>query len=94
MKLGSFEQQPGERKSYSINYGEALNAGDSVVSASAICEPAGLVVENVEPFEEGTRVRFWVRGGEDRTLYKITVSVKTADGELLQDEVTAKIVEV
>ncbi len=94
MKVGSIEQQPGERMSYSINYSEALNAGDRVVSASAICEPEGLVVENVEPFDEGTRVRFWVRGGTNRIPYKITLSVVTADGELLQDEVTAKIVEV
>lgn len=94
MKLGSLEQQPTERMSWSINYGEALNAGDSVVSATATCEPEGLIVENVEPFDEGTRVRFWVRGGVGRTNYKITLRVQTADGERLEDEVTAKIVEV
>jgi hypothetical protein len=93
-KVGQLEQQPDERRSYSINYSQALDSGDRVESAAAIAEPAGLVVENVGVFDDGMRVKFWVRGGEHGSTYKITVNAVTAGGERLQDEVIAKIKEV
>ncbi|TYK70277.1 hypothetical protein FSY45_24750 [Comamonas sp. Z1] len=94
MKLGQVEQQPQERRSYSIQYQEALHDGDSLESASAIAEPAGLVVEHVSIFDEETRVRFWVRGGVSGVTYKVTVTVETRDGERLQDEIVVKVKEV
>lgn len=94
MKLGQFEQQPEERRSYSILYESALHTGDQVEQASGKAEPEGLVVENVYVWDEGRRVRFWVRGGEHGVNYKITINAQTRDGEKLQDEIIAKIKEV
>lgn len=93
MKLGQFEQQPSERRSYSINYGDYL-AGDRVVEAEGIAQPAGLVVEAIGVYDDGQRVKFWVRGGQSGFAYKISITVRTAEGEVLQDELTAKIREV
>lgn len=93
MKLGQIEQQPGERRSYSINYSNYLD-GDRVEQAEAVAQPDGLVVEAVGVYDDGQRVRFWVRGGQDGGSYKATITVKTVGGEVLQDELTVKIKEV
>ncbi|MEF9946841.1 MAG: hypothetical protein RR800_00615 [Comamonas sp.] len=93
MKLGQIEQQPEERRSYSINYSNYLD-GDRVEQAEGIAEPAGLVVEAVGIYDDGQRVRFWVRGGQAGGSYKISITVRTVGGETLQDEVMAKIKEV
>jgi len=92
MKLGTVTQQPAERLSYTINYGEFLTDGDNIETAvvSAV-DPAGLVVDTVGVFDP--RVRFWVSGGVAGVKYKVTIDVDTADGRELQDEIIVKIKE-
>lgn len=92
MKLGTVTQQPSERLSYTIDYSEALTDGDNVQSAIATVEPTGLTVDNVSAYDP--RVKFWVTGGTSGATYKVTVKTTTADGRLLEDEVTFKIKEI
>ena len=89
MKLGTVVQQPSERLSYTIDYGEFLTDGDNVQTATASAAPAGLTVNNVGVYDP--RVKFWVEGGTAGEKYKVTVNVETADGRLLQDEIIFKI---
>lgn len=91
MKVGLATQQPNERLSYSINYVDALKAGDGIKTVTASASPAGLTVDS--PSYYGTRAKFWVSGGVSGVSYKVTVSVETLDGEHLEDEVTIKIKE-
>lgn len=92
MKLGSAIKQPAERRSYTINYEEALTAGDNVATASATVSPAGLTLEDVGVYDP--RVKFWVSGGTAGTKYKVTVTVNTEDGQIFQDEVFINVKEI
>lgn len=92
MKLGNITQQPDERLSYTVSYEESLTEGDNVETASALVEPAGLVIDNVAVYDP--RVKLWASGGVSGVTYKVTLTVNTADGRIFQDELFFKIKEV
>lgn len=92
MKLGTVTKQPAERFSYTIDYSEALTAGDNIAAVTAAVSPPGLVVDNVGAYDP--IVRFWASGGTNGSTYKVTVTVTTDDGRVFQDEVAFKIKEV
>lgn len=92
MRLGTVNQQPTERQSYTVDYSEALTDGDNVERAFATVSPEGLVVDNVSPMDP--KVRFWATGGVSGTTYKVSLTVDTADGRVFQDEILFKIKEV
>ena len=92
MKLGKVFQQPAEKLSYTIDYSEALTAGDNVESVIAVSDSADLIVDNV--FELDPKIRFWVRGGINGISYKVTITVTTADGRVFQDEIIFRIREL
>lgn len=92
MKLGTVEKQPGEVESYTLDYSDDLDAGDNVQSATLLSvSPTGLIVDQVFVFDP--RVRFFASGGVDKTNYKVTFKITTADGRELEDEVTIKVKE-
>lgn len=94
MKLGSVNQQPSERLSYTVNYSQALSEGDGINASDVSVEasPGGLVVDRVRVVD--TRVKFWVSGGAAGTAYKVTLTVGTDEGCRFEDEVFFKIKEV
>lgn len=92
MKIGTTTKQPFERFSYTAQYSEALTDGDNLESVIATVSPSGLTVDNVGIYD--TRVKFWVEGGTAGLIYKVTLSVITADGRRFQDEITFKIKEL
>lgn len=89
MNLGSFKQQPVEKLDYDINYANWLTENDGLDSAIVTVEPAdGL---DVSPFVSTPRVKVWVAGGVSGVAYKITLTVRTDDGRVKQDEFTVKV---
>ncbi|WXL27761.1 hypothetical protein WG219_10040 [Ectopseudomonas mendocina] len=93
MKLGTFTKQPSERLSKSIVYDEALDEGDEIaVVMSCLVDSADLAV--VPTLVDGNRVRLWVSSGVDGAIYKITVRVQTAGGEIFEDELFCRVREV
>lgn len=94
MKVGSFPKQPAEKLVVSVVYADALEPDDGISSVES-CEvfPAGEL--SASPVLLSTdRVRVWVDGGVDGSSYKITVIVKTANGERLEDELICKVKEI
>lgn len=93
MKVGTFSKQPRERLTHTIQYAEALEPGDEVVSVVS-CEvaPAGLAVTAL--VAAGDRVRLWTEDGTDGVRYTITVIVDTQHGERLEDEVVCVVKEI
>jgi hypothetical protein len=90
LKLGTYEKQPRERESYTIEYDDDLTSGDSIASAVAEVQPTGgMVIDDVHTFPN--RVRFWAAGGTDKTTYKVTIIATTDDGRVLEDEVTIRV---
>jgi hypothetical protein len=92
MKLATIHKQPIERFSYTVTYAEALTEGDNLETATATVEPSGLIIDNVGIYDP--RVKLWVSGGENGVMYKVTITVNTADGRVFQDELVFKIKEL
>jgi len=92
MKLGTKTKQPGERRSYTINYIDAITSDDTVMTATLkTAPPVELVVDQITVISP--RVRFFVAGGTDGMSYKLTFVVVTNDGLTFEDEVTIKVKE-
>lgn len=90
MRLGSVQQRPSERISYSILYGAALDEGDSVAAIISLTStPEGLDISQL--VGEDNRIRLLVSGGVMGVSYVITTLVLTANGEILEDELTVKV---
>lgn len=92
MKLATITKQPAERFSYTVSYVEALTDGDNLETATASVSPAGLQVDNLGVYDP--RVKIWVSGGTNGAIYKVTLTVNTADGRTFQDELVFKIKEL
>ena len=92
MKLGNVTKQPAERFSYTVDYAEALTAGDNLTTATVSVVPVGLVIDNVGVYDP--RLKLWVSEGEAGMTYKVTMTVNTADGRVFQDELPFKIKEL
>ena len=89
--LGTYEKQPDEIESYSINYADDLTSGDGIKDHSVVIAPAGLVLDFASV--DSPRVKLTLSGGVDRAKYKVTVTANTDDGRRLQDEFFIKIKE-
>lgn len=89
MNLGTFTKQPVEVKDYDLDYSEWLVAADTVEAAEVTVEPAGLTVGSV--FTHDTKVKVWLSAGSDGAVYKLTVTMTTADGRVKQDEFKVKV---
>jgi len=92
MILGSFDKQPDEIETYSINYSDDLTDGDGVADCTARVTPNDLTAE--VHIVDGQRIRFTVRGGIHGAKYKVSVTVNTDDGRRLQDEFFIKVKEL
>ena len=88
--LGRFTKQPAEKESYSIDYSEDLIGQDGIATAVVEVLPVGLTI--VSSLIVGTRVKVLVsEGGPVGTKHKVTVTVTTDDGRILQDEFIVSI---
>ena len=83
--LGRFTKQPAERESYSIDFAGDLVGTDALASVTTEVAPVGLTL--LSSLIVGTRVKVLVEaGGVAGTKHKVTVTVTTDDGRILQDE--------
>ena len=89
MNLGTFTKQPIEVKDYDLDYSEWLVAADTVEAAEVTVEPAGLTVGSV--FTQDKKIKVWLSAGTNGTVYKLTVTMTTADGRVKQDEFKVKV---
>ena len=89
MILGTFEKQPADVKDYDIDYSQWLVSGDGIQSATVEADGTGLLVDSV--FTGANRVKVWLSGGVSGTKYKVTVTVTTDDGRVLQHEFVIKV---
>lgn len=90
--IGAFIKQPEEVESYSIDYSKDLTQGDNVKSAVITVTPTGLTVRS--HVVKDPKVRIWLSGGVNGESYKVTCTVTTEDGRVLQDEFRVKIKDI
>jgi len=83
MILARFRQQPAEKRKFTVDYTNRLNAGElltAVISATIdpISATTPLVVSAaVETTQD--KVTMYTSGGEDGTEYKVELLVQTSD---------------
>lgn len=99
MILGRFVKQPAERETYAIEYADDLATGDTILAdpppviqielQGTALDTSPLRIDALDV--TGTRVTMWISSGTVRQAYKITVTVTTTSGRVLQDEFIIKI---
>ena len=93
--LGTAGKQPSEVESYTVAYHEDVKRGDELAVEGIVIHPGTgenpPVIDGYFIDQEAQRVRFFVSGGVDRTRHKIEITVSTASGRVLQDEIILAI---
>lgn len=89
MILGTFEKQPADVKDYDIDYSQWLTTGDGIASATVTVDGTGLVIDSY--FLDPISVKVWISGGVTGAKHKVTVTVTTDDGRVLQHEFVIKV---
>lgn len=89
MILNTFIQQPSDRLDYDVIY------DDWMVPTDAIDASKSVVVSDKNDLTvfftvTANTVKVWVANGANKTTYKITVTIETADGRVKQDEFLVK----
>lgn len=95
--IGRFEQQPGENKRYRADFTANLAAGETITTPVFVVDQVTtppLVVSNIAVGPDGDQVVFFVGGGLDGTVYKVTMTTNTSDGQVLEDELEFRVTEV
>lgn len=93
MKIATIKKQPNERRRYGIDYSEALDLNDEIITVSAVVDPVGLTVNT--GVAAGDFVNLTCEGGTDGQAYKVTLTVTTTNSnEIIEDEVTVRVKEI
>jgi hypothetical protein len=87
--LATYNKQPAEKESYSIDYSDDLEADDFIAGATTTVSDTALVISSTVCLN--TIVKMWITSGMDGTKYKITVTSTTNAGRVLQDEFYIKV---
>lgn len=94
MRLKKFNQDPNERKRYTIDYTSWLDDGETITLATFTPSPATttpLVVNDNVITPDGLGVQFYVSGGEDKQLYEVVVTITTSGTQIKEDVVQFNI---
>ena len=92
MILASFAKQPVEVLDYDIDCSEWLVTGDSVASAVAVVDVAGLNIDSL--LVSPSNIKVWLSGGANGSSYKVTVTISTGSGRVKQVEFRLRVKDV
>jgi hypothetical protein len=90
MILGKFFKAPGERKRYSIDYTDWLDAGELLSLVTFQVTPVDanpVVITGIAVQTDGKGVVFYAEAGIDGYSYKAIASATTSGGQVKQDTV-------
>jgi hypothetical protein len=79
-------KDPADQLDYEIDYSEWLTADDTLVSATLVHSPNGLLVD--QPLVTDSTVRFWISEGVATKTYAVTCTAITAQGRTVERSVT------
>lgn len=89
MILRKFEKNPADVKDYDIDYSPWLVESDTIQSVTVVSDIDTLEIKSV--FNTTNRVKVWLAGGVDGVIYKVSVTITTEDGRVLQHEFIMKV---
>lgn len=94
MRLRKFNQDPNERKRYTIDYTSWLDDGETITQVVFTPSPpttAPLVVSDDAITPDGLGIQFYVSGGQDKQLYEVIVTITTSGTQIKEDVVQFNI---
>lgn len=92
--LERYTKQPAERKYFDISFAKyLLTHGDAAIPDDPIEAQVatGIVMDEVEWFNDGGFVRLWFTGGTDRTDYLASARLSTIKGEILEGDIIVRV---
>lgn len=92
--IGNYTKQAGEIESYSVDYSQDLDDGDSITGATATIDQdqkLTLVYCTFISVPGDQRARVMLSQGTDGVKYKVTVTATTQQGRKFEDEFYVKI---
>jgi len=98
-KLGNFSQQPNEALYYTIDYsywldttaGEILDTGTPTIEISPSTSPALVVAPQVTASDQ---MKMLISGGKNGTLYNVEFRVLTSAGQIKEDELLIRVLDI
>lgn len=90
MRLAKFPKSPGDRKRYSIDYSQWLDAGEVLSNVvTSTDDPDGVYVDGIliDPTGQDT-VIMYVSGGSRGRSYDVSITVTTTGDQVREDYVT------
>lgn len=99
MILDTYEQQPGEKLDYDIDFSEWLAPGDSIVSVTSSIETgpdSALTIDSPVPtvFPNGKMIKQWVSDGTNGVTYVVNFMATMNSGAVKEVELKFKIKEI
>lgn len=93
MVAGTTRKQPTDRLDIDLSFEDwlAVRVGDSIIAASSTVDKVGL--DTSSPVVDSPFVKQWFAGGVDGEVYKISVTVATAQGRVKQVELKVRVKE-
>lgn len=99
-----FTKRPPDAIVVAVEFAGALNPGETVVTSNARgtvgvtaatdsggADVSATFLEGDPWIVAGTQVAFWLLGGAPRTLYWVSVTAPTSDGELITERVLLEV---
>jgi hypothetical protein len=95
MAHGKITKQPFERKDYSFDFSEELEADETIelISCQALDlgsgkdASEGIISADPAPVVSDLKVIFWLEDGEDGDRYNVRIRVETSKGQKLEGDV-------
>lgn len=88
--MKSFQKQPADHLDYTVDLRRWLPEGDTITAVDTNV-PAGLIETSLDIYDRETRV--WIQGGTDGEVYKVEITVTTAQGRVKEVEFLIVVVE-
>jgi hypothetical protein len=89
--LAKFTKHPEDKKRYSVDYSKWLDNGETIATVFIWVTPDTTSNFSV-PFNQidntGTKVSFFVDGGNDRETYSVVIKMTTSAGQVKIDHIT------
>lgn len=96
MLIGDVDKQPAEIRRYTFNYSAWLGSGELITACTITPDDDDIeVVDDSIDIDEGAqKISFLVSGGEDGAQYVLTVRVTTSVGQVKEDELLIRVLEL
>lgn len=78
-------KDPSDRRPYGMEWGEHLDAGDSLTGEPAwSVYPADRGLQLTPGDRDGSSTPLWIEAGQDRTPYRVSCLVQTTNGQTIK----------